>query len=145
MVQKVEQDRETATGAAQDIQAEDLEAKDPNGKGKDCLRWARSVRKAGVLVYKEHMRQVKMEGVGENEGGAGKAGFSKIFLVHVGMLSPRMEHPASLRGKEGNALVSNCRPGGQPLMPVGNQQLLSPYQPHRPITPSHPEYESSYI
>lgn len=41
-----------ATEAAQDIQAENPEAEDPNGNGKDCWRWERSVRTAGVLTKK---------------------------------------------------------------------------------------------
>jgi hypothetical protein len=95
--------------------------------------------------YKEDMRQVEMEDMVENEGRAGKAGFSKVFLVYVGMLTHRMEYLGSVCGKEGNTFVSRFRPRGQPLISVGNQQLLSPYQPHHPITPSHPEYKSFYI
>lgn len=45
------------------------------------------MRKAGVLVYKEDVRQMEKGGCGQTEGGEGKAGFSKIFLVYVGMLS----------------------------------------------------------
>lgn len=53
-----------AIGAAQDIQAKDPEAEDLNGQGKDCLRWERGVRKAGLLVYKEDMRPMEMGGHG---------------------------------------------------------------------------------
>lgn len=48
-----------ATGGVQDVQAEDPEAEDQNGKGRGCLRWGEEYEESRVLVYRDNMRQME--------------------------------------------------------------------------------------